>query len=93
MKKVTSLKNFRRKYSITQKKMSEVIGINIKTYRNKEEGYTPFLQSEIMKIIIAFDLSPHEAFSMFFLKYLDSHFWMKIEYTDLNCGTILIKDR
>ena len=93
MKKVTSLKKFRRKRGITQSQMSEIIGINIKTYRNKEEGLTQFLQSEIMKIIIAFDLGPEDAFSLFFLKYLDSPFWTILKATEMNYNASLLKSK
>lgn len=91
MDKITTLRNLRRQYSITQIQMSEILGVNVKTYRNKEEGYTPFLQSEMMKIIIAFNLSAEEAFSIFYRKSLDSKFWQLIQLSELNTVTKIIK--
>lgn len=71
-----SIKELRKKANITQSKISNMLGISNRNYREKECGHIPFNQLEIMKIIKIFNLSQSESYTLFYLNGFNSKFYL-----------------
>ena len=62
-----TIKQLRKNNKFTQQELSVLLGMSVRTYREKEIGNTPFTQLEIMKITMLFKLKQEQLFEIFFL--------------------------
>lgn len=72
-----SVKELRKAFCLTQREMGFFIGISVRNYREKEQGHIPFSQLEIMKMILIFDLTPDDVYSLFYIKGINDLFWKR----------------
>lgn len=63
-----NLKAIRREKGINQKSIAKILGISLRSYRNKENGLRPFDQIEMIKIIQIINLTLPQAAEVFFSK-------------------------
>lgn len=71
-----NIKELRKKSNLTQSKISNMLGISNRNYREKECGHIPFNQLEIMKIIKIFNLNQQDIYTIFYLNGFKSKFYL-----------------
>ena len=71
-----TIKQLRKNNKFTQQELSVLLGMSVRTYREKEIGNTPFTQLEIMKITMLFKLKQEQLFEIFFLNSFNCSFWI-----------------
>lgn len=74
-KHISSIKNLRKEFNLTQDEFSYILGMSARNYREKESGKICFTQCEIMKMIYFFEIESDDAFRIFYLKGYNSMFW------------------
>lgn len=62
---INSIKQLRIKYNLTQKEFADILGISERNVRRKENGYAPFSQYEMIKILLMFNLTQDDFYRLF----------------------------
>lgn len=68
-KVISTIKQLRKYKKISQKQISDYIGISERNYRDKENGISPFNQYEMMLLFSYFNMDKEDFFNIFFNDY------------------------
>lgn len=71
------VKGIRSDMDHTQKEFADILGISLRSYRNKENGEIGFTQLEMIKIMLYAQISFEEAGKLFFSKYSNEELYRK----------------
>lgn len=73
------VRGIRSDLDLTQEEFANILGMSLRSYRNKEKGDVSFTQTEMIKIMLYAQLSIEEAGLLFFSKQANQELYEKCD--------------